>query len=472
MNLKALDTIRRCRMLPEGSAVLAAVSGGADSMTLLHLLCSLREPLRLRVSAAHVNHGLRGAQADRDEAFVRAACARMGVPLEVLRADVAAQAARTGESVEECGRRIRYAFFAKQAERLNARVATAHTLSDSIETVLLNFARGTGLRGLCGIPPVRMQGGVCIIRPLIECTRREIEAYCAENAVAFVTDSTNFSRRYTRNRIRLDAMPVLYGVNPALDRAALRLLHTLREDEDYLESQAAQAFESVRRGEKLAIPDLLACHPAVAGRVLRLASRRATGVVQENRHIGAMLRLVRAGRGQTELKGGMYARAAHDLLSFCPAQPGEGIPRGLSYTPGDGTFALEAGPLTLRIATACAAELKNFKNIHKQYFKNAVDCDRIKGTIEIRARREGDRYRPAGRHVTKSLKKLLNEAKIPVEERNLLPVLADSSGILWVAGFGPDERCAVTGETRSFLQISWNLADKAAASNIWRENDC
>ena len=167
------------------------------------------------------------------------------VELFVLHADVKEQAEASGETVEEAGRRVRYSFFEQKSKELDAAVATAHTLSDSIETQLMNFARGTGLRGLCGIPPVRGD----IIRPLIRCTRRDTEEYCQYNGIKYVNDSTNFSREYTRNRVRLDVVPKLYEINPAFDKAAARLITMLEDDEKCLEAAAEKRLENARRGE-------------------------------------------------------------------------------------------------------------------------------------------------------------------------------------------------------------------------------
>ena len=200
---KIAQTAERFAMLPEGGAVVAGVSGGADSMALLFYLLKIAPERGISVCAAHLNHGLRGEEAERDEDFVRSYCAAHGVECRVRRADVRAEAARTGQSEETCGRSLRYAFFAELAQERGARIATAHTLSDNVETVLLNLARGTGLSGLCGIPPVR-DG---IVRPLLFLTRAQTEAYCRENGVPFVTDSTNLTPAYARNPVSYTHLP-------------------------------------------------------------------------------------------------------------------------------------------------------------------------------------------------------------------------------------------------------------------------
>ena len=206
-------------LLPPGGGVLCAVSGGADSVYLLCRLCELRESLGLRVWAAHYNHCLRGAESDRDEAFVRALCAGLGVEAYSGRGDVAAFARENGLGTEDAARRLRYGFLEQTADALGAdAIATAHTADDNAETMLLNLARGAGLRGLCGIPPRRGR----VIRPILGVTRAEIDAYLELKGVGHVEDSTNAGDDYARNRIRHHAVPALRSVNPEFSRAASR----------------------------------------------------------------------------------------------------------------------------------------------------------------------------------------------------------------------------------------------------------
>ena len=210
-------------MLPPGCTVVCAVSGGADSVCMLHVLLSLRNTLGITVEAAHFNHQLRGEESDRDEAFVRTRCAELGVVLHVDNGDVRARAAKTHESVEEAARALRYTFFSS----LPGLIATAHTQDDNLETVLLNLTRGTGLAGLCGIPPRRER----FIRPMLAVSRAEIEAYLAQNGLSHVTDSTNFLPDARRNRLRQSVIPLLKAENPSLCETAFRMCRLLEADE-------------------------------------------------------------------------------------------------------------------------------------------------------------------------------------------------------------------------------------------------
>ena len=242
MKNKIHEAIKRYNMIRRGDRILAALSGGADSVTLLHYLFIYKDILGITVEAAHVNHMLRGKEADRDELFCRSLCEDMGIKLHVKRADVRKIAKDKGLSEELCGRNIRYEFFDEIVNNSGMKIATAHTLSDSIETMIFNLARGTGLKGLCGIPPVRKN----IIRPLINCYRSDIENYCKEHNLDYVTDSTNLEDDYSRNFIRHNILPQLKNINIEADKAIGRTIGWLRDDENYLSSMAVRKDKNRR----------------------------------------------------------------------------------------------------------------------------------------------------------------------------------------------------------------------------------
>lgn len=456
--MQALKTLERFDMLSDGDAVLAAFSGGADSTALLHLLCGLREERRLRVYAAHVNHGLRGEEAARDEAFARTCCKAWNVPLFVLHADVRAEAEKTGESEELCGRRLRYAFFSEKAVDLGAKIATAHTLSDSVETLFLHLARGTGLTGLCGIPPVRGN----IVRPLIETTRAEVEAYCTAHGLEYMTDSTNFSRAYGRNRVRLDVVPALRALNPALEQTLLRDMRLFAQDEAVLSgmTQALLRDAAVPCGTDAWTAAALRASP-LCTRALMAAAAHVTGVAPEAVHVRAMETLLQAGSGRTQLKGGWMAVLHQGRLTFSNQK---------CVTPVQAIYAplepglLEYGPVRLKVTALASGNVKKFESFHKHYLKCILDCDKIKGKAVIRTRRAGDTYHPAGRRVGKSLKKLFNEEAIPLSLRPFVPVAADEMGVIWVGGLGPDMRCAPDMSTRRAYFLSYDANERKGAA--------
>lgn len=287
---KVLKAISDCNMLNTGDAVVAALSGGADSVSLLQALILLRERLGITVSACHVNHCLRGAESDRDMQFCKDLCDKLGVELHILTIDVAAKQQKH-ESLEECARRIRYAFFDEVSR--GKKLATAHNSNDCAETVILNMLRGTGLKGLYGIPPVRGN----IIRPLIYCTRAEVEQYCADNSLSYVTDSTNLSSDYTRNKVRQQILPQMLAINGSLFDTMSRMEKSLREDSELLESMASQALEKAQKnGGWIASAIAALPKPIKARAVKQILS--ANGIEPSALRINTTLELIENGKGK------------------------------------------------------------------------------------------------------------------------------------------------------------------------------
>ena len=273
------DLVSRYDMFPAGSRVLCAVSGGADSMCLLHWLGSSAEALGISVSAAHFEHGIRGEESLRDMAFVEETCRAMGIPLFTGRGKVPEYAEERAMGLEEAARELRYQFLEKTAgENGFDRIATAHNADDNAETVIFNLVRGSGSAGLCGIPPVR---GI-IVRPLLETTRAEIEAYLEEHGVSHIEDSSNSSRQYSRNKIRLQVMPVLREINPSASRAILRTGDMLREDNRLLEQLAEEFIAGHFNGESVRSKDLAALPDAVEARVIRRLCPQTVSAVHTN----------------------------------------------------------------------------------------------------------------------------------------------------------------------------------------------
>lgn len=242
MKNKVIETVASCNMLEKGDNVIVGVSGGADSIALLHVLYSMSEEIGITVYACHINHNLRGEESLRDENFVLDFCRSIGVVPTVFSIDVKGSVEKH-ESIEERARKMRYACFEKMCREKNAKLATAHTASDNAETVFINILRGTGTKGLGGIPPVRGK----IIRPLLRCTREDIERYCSENNLRYVTDSTNLSDDYTRNKLRHHLIPMLKEINPSVIEAVSRMTSAVYDDNAYLEQTALTAKEECRK---------------------------------------------------------------------------------------------------------------------------------------------------------------------------------------------------------------------------------
>lgn len=422
------NTIAEYAMLEPGEPVLAALSGGADSVALLLALQELGYPVR----ACHLHHGLRGAEADRDERFCRELCAARGIELTVKHVDAAAHARETRESVETAARSLRYAFFRETAGA--HKTATAHTADDNLETMLFHLARGTGLDGLTGIPPVR-EG---IIRPLIACTREEVEAFLAARGQGFVTDSTNCESDYTRNRIRHEAVPVLKAVNPRAAQAAAGLAARLRADRAYLEEQAQALLQTAARDGGWDAETLAAGHPAMRTRALRLACAAAGMPLRDftARHVAALEALLesRDPSARADLPGGFSARREYRLLKI---EPKSNVWKAESAEiPVEIPFDRAFGPGRTRVSVRAAQKDQVF---YKSFNTFYAGCDTIDiPTLVLRTRRTGDRLRLTANGGSKTLKKILIDRKIPQEQRGRLAVLADKYGVIAVQAVGMD----------------------------------
>ena len=535
-------TIERYRMLHNGCPVTAAVSGGADSIAMLHILHRMSAyPLpggpRFSLSAAHLNHGIRGQEADRDEAFVRSICQSWGIPLTVERANIPALCRHTGEGIEECARRVRYDFLRRCAG--DGRIATAHTQTDNVETFLMHMLRGSALRGLGGIPPVRDN----IVRPLLDCSREEIERYCLQERLSYVTDSTNLLDDCLRNRIRHRLLPLLEDLEPGAVRQIGRMMAHLRQDEDCLCALSKQICielgdQSLHR--TLASPSLLphsceeiplvnasvtenACvigdadlavhtkdHTSVVNQpqfiddttVIQAGDARPflvdlSAIGQQDRKTGSdanggvragdgalsaasLLTLPRALRSrillffaQNHSAGRIESRhvdALEELLSGGGAYtlPGEvrivcrdGMLLAENIPPADQSqdwkFPLIEGDMSLPIGRYEFTLLSNIPadgkpKIYNLLLNQCIDYGKIAGKVVVRNRRPGDHIALPGRP-RKSLKKLFNESHLPLFERRSRLILADEAGVLFVEGFGPDQRCAPGCHTQRLLRI-------------------
>ena len=429
--------------LPEQGKVVVGFSGGADSTALAHWLMGKIDPQRLVL--AHVNHLLRGEESERDEAAAQAFAGRYGLRFAVFREDVAALAKARGLGLEECGRQVRYRWFSSLAQGREDRILTAHHSSDNAETVLLHLCRGASLPGLLGIPYQRGK----VLRPFLLVTREEILAYCQAMGLEYVTDSTNLSHDYARNRLRWEVLPVLESLNPGFLTAVSRMTETLALDQDYLESQARQLLEQVRRPLGLDAAGLGNAHPAVVSRTLLLYWRERAGEQSslEKKHLDALLVCLGRG-GETDLPGGVRAWCSQGVLSL--EKPG--VQKGFSVEVGLGETLLPCGKwLNLRLETLPQEGL--VPKIHNLLFKNALDYDIITGNLEARSRRAGDRFPPAGRRVTKTLKGLFQENQVPEPQRDRIVLLENGGRLVYCEGVGPAEGCQVTSATRRALVV-------------------
>lgn len=444
---KALCALRQYSLFSQGDRIAVGVSGGADSVALLRFLAALRPQFGWDLVVCHIHHGLRGAEADRDECFVRALAEQLGLPCAVSRIDAAALALRDHISVEEAGRMARYAFFAQTAGE-GGRIATAHTLDDSIETVLMNLVRGTGLRGLCGIPRIRGN----IVRPLLDCTRAEVEDYLGALGQSYCTDSTNLTDDYTRNRIRHDILPRLCALNPNFPGAMARMLPRLAAQQaltDCLAAQSAQQLHAACGG--LSRQGLSALPEPVCDRLLlRLLEQNRLPVSAAA--VERMTETLRTG-GKLDLAARSWFFVAQgDLAAVIYAPPG-GIPPVPVPLPQEETpVILPFSPQKSLKLTLCNKIVANTsEKFNISLLKYAIDCDRIKRYSFMRTRRPGDTFIVGKKQL--SLGEAWAAAGIPALLRPALMVLADEQGVLWAEGIGSSSRAAVTENTKQYVII-------------------
>lgn len=428
MKQKLIKALEQFSLIESGKVVTVALSGGADSMSLLYLLNDLKDELGITLKAAHLNHLIRGEEAFRDEEFVTKQCDKLGIELFLKRIDVPKIARENKESVELTARRLRYAFLSEICEGY---IATAHTASDNLETVIFNLTRGSGLEGLCGIPPKRD----VFIRPLILATRDDVESYCEINNVPFVTDSTNLSDEYTRNLIRHKVVPVLKELNSSVEYSVSKTVSILREDNAFLKAESDNFLKQNLVDNVLLLKNFENLSDAVAKRVIMAFIGNIIGDIGlENHHINEVLRITRQ-KGKTNLPNNFYAKANKDKLIIGTTNP-------LKTT----QFSVEIEEMELN--SQYPAE-----KVNNLLLNDAIDYDKIVGNIILRTRLPGDKLMLSKNGCTKTLNKWFNEKCVPTEIRDLVPVLADDKGVLWVYNLGVARRCAINRNTKKILKI-------------------
>lgn len=436
MKAKVLSAIKEFNMLKSGETVAVGLSGGADSMTLLYILNELKDELGISLIAAHLNHGIRGDEADRDESFVVSFCEAKGIPIRVLKLDIPEISKLSGESIELCARKKRYEFF----DSLGAdKIATAHTGSDRIETFFINLSRGAGLNGLCSIPPVRDN----IIRPLIDVTREEIELFCKENCIPFVTDSTNFTDEYTRNKYRLNVIPELKNINSSFEQSALRCIRLLNDENDYISALSYKAAHDRINDDKLDTSDFNSLDEALTRRILAVFFKKSC-CDYEAKHIDFIFKNL-GSRFSIVLPGNKKLSSDGRTLFVEREIISEELLPERAFTKTEcvkGSICING--LSIGISdTDCADNNTVF----------SADAERISDTLTVRSRQSGDIFHFSDRHCSKTLKKLFNELKIPKEKRDKICVIADENGIIFVDGVGVDAKRAVSSQTKHFLII-------------------
>ena len=484
---KILDKIRKTvkehDMIRPGDRIVVGLSGGPDSVCMMHALWALREELGISgLCAVHINHGLRGAESDGDQEYAAQLCESLGVEFRAFRFDVAKEAAAAGVGTEDAGRRIRYQAFEEVRREIGAqRIAVAHNMNDQAETVLMRIMRGTGIAGLAGIPYRRQDG--MIIRPVLELRRDEIEAYCERAGLSPRIDSTNKESIYTRNRIRLEMLPAMAEhFNPDIESALVRLSKQAAEDNDFIQ-QAAEAYidscvaavsdngnaDTVRVGRfdpaenSLRIDGFTDLHPSVAKRVIMTcAGRSGLEYNISSVHVDRVMELVHSGTESKEvdLTQGYYARFSYGRLWFVKRD----LPEGRISEPvdfpfkeliQDGRTEICAGGKILRMSVFQADDQLP-RAREGSSVRAILDFDRLteKKNAVIRNRMAGDRISPKGMRGSKKLQDYFTDRKIPKHLRDEMILIVDGGKVLLAGGEAAAECCKTT-ETRRILTIEY-----------------
>jgi len=461
-----LNTIKANNMFDRGDKVIVAVSGGPDSISLLHLLYRLKEKLHISLAVAHVNHSLRGRESDGDEAYVKDFCDKRGIDYFPRRADIHKIEEEKSISCETAGREVRYEFFSELLKEIKAdKIALAHNANDQAETVLMRIMRGTGMEGLVGIKPVRDK---IFVRPLINTKRQEIEKYCVENNLQPRIDKSNMEKIYNRNKIRLELIPYIQeNFNKDIISTINRLSSTINKDNEYLEEIAGKKFKEFceKDGDKVIIYEKAFNEPeAIITRIIRMALTKLVGNLYnfEKSHIYDVISI------QANSTGKMVTLPNHVLvvnnykdIHLSIKENFTNISRSSEYVlkvnniinTEDYNINIQIKDYNLKIQGKLIKGIENvgFKN------KNLTECfdyDKICEDITIRYRKEGDRFTPLGMKGSKKLKNFFIDLKISSSERDNIPLICFGDDIAWVVGYRISEKYRISQQSKNILEIT------------------
>lgn len=452
--LSVKKTIAKYEMLQPGERVVAAVSGGADSMALLHALWEMRRDFCLHLVVAHLDHGLR-PEAAQEKSFVRKAAAELGVPFISRKADVRQKQHDERLALQEAAREVRYAFLqeAAKAERAT-KIALGHTADDQAESIMMRLLRGSGTRGLAGIPPVR--GGI-FIRPLIEVWREEVESFLEERKVAYLADPSNRSPHFLRNRVRHELLPILQQYNPRFRQTLVQMADLFRLEENFWQGMVEEKFPALVRARKkdsltLDIPSLAAQPLPLRLRSFRHAIEKLLGNLRRVSlpHILLMDNLLQnpEPNKSLQLPQGLCVAKAYQALTLTRSRE-EAVPFE-HVVPGPGYVEIPEIGRAMRFQVEERRPRVRFENSSGIAL---LDYDTIAFPLTLRSPRPGDRLQPLGMEGEKKVKDLFIDCKIPAAQRKRIPLLFKEDRLLWVAGVRLDHRARLKPETQRVLRV-------------------
>lgn len=419
MNNKVLKTVKKYNMLSKGDRVLIGVSGGADSIALLEFFVSVKEKYDLDICVAHIEHGIRGEDSVNDAEFVENYCKKLGVNFYLKTIDAPNLAKKAKMGVEEYSRMARYDFFNTiECDK----IATAHNLTDNIETLLFRLARGTGLKGACSIPAVRGK----IIRPFIEVSSGEIRKWCNDNNIPYRVDCTNSDSAYSRNLIRLEILPLFEKLNANYQDNIENFICDVNEDYAFIDDYVKSIYPEIVKNNEIDLPKLNELDLSIKKRILIMFFDE-NGYSLNRIHLQSVIDITLKS-GKTQIKENVFAISAKGKIRIAKFND-------------------------LNKKDEFVTKILNIDEFKDKNIDFYCDCDKIVGNIIIRAKQAGDRIKPAGRNVSKTLKKLFNESAYPIEKRDKKIVVCDDFGIVGVIGLCADERVKVDCNTAKILTI-------------------
>jgi len=451
-------TIRDYHMLTEGDAVLVGVSGGPDSVALLHSLVALAPKWSLRLVTAHLNHQLRGAAADQEAAFVGKLSMGLGIPCEIGSKDVAQYGNQHRLSLQEAARIVRYTFYAEAAAKYSgSKIAIGHHADDNAESIFMHLLRGTGPLGLIGMPPVRERH---IIRPLIRSTREQILAFLERNALKYMKDRSNLDTKYLRNRIRQELLPHLKDqYNPNTVFALNRLASILRDEEDFWQHTVNGVFQDLvlkhtpHGGVSLSLGGLSGLHPALLRRVVRHAVLSVKGQLKRlgHVHVEAVVQLIAGSSpsGRLDLPDGMTVLRDREEVHFVSGPPEEKATFAYDIHSVQTTLIREIGTL-LKLTVCDSGEVSD----PKVYPPTTAlfDIAAVTFPLQVRNFNRGDRFNPLGMAGSQKVKTFFINHKVPRSKRLCCPILLSGERIIWIGGYRIDDSAKVTEKTKKVLK--------------------
>ncbi len=442
---KIKNTITEYNMIKKGDTVAVCLSGGADSMALFHFLCNEKENLQINLFAIHINHGLRKESED-EEKFIKEYCENKNIKCYIHKAFMNDEKKPQGLSVETWARKVRYDYFHKIQNETNCILATAHTLSDNSETVLFNLARGSNIKGLKGISPVR-DG---IIRPLINITRAEVENYCKENDVFYVNDLTNYETIYSRNKIRLEVIPVLKQINPAFENGINNFTKEMDETNTFLTQLSDNLYNKSIKEDYFLIEEILKADKVIIKNFLRNILENLDCLSYEN--IQSIYNaIIKNTRYKKQLKTSLFCHIKDGKLFF---KEKIDIKKNTQEKTVVFDEIIQFNDKKFIFTIINKEDIESFEKSNKNTFNYYVNYDKINSKLKLRTRRENDKITLKKRKVTKPIKKLFIEDKIPLEKRESFTILASCEDVIWIDKYEENLKYTLQEDAKEVLVIS------------------